>query len=124
MGTQDTVVAVGDPVSAADLAQDVGTGSDGLSGFGTAQIRAAVKLGKENSNAGSESHLQSAQSGPLDFRGLRQGEIRGFLKFWLALEIYYVIVAWCFLLAERTAGKGDYFPRVEHTQVLNPAFIK
>lgn len=46
VGTQGTVVAVGDAVRAADLAQDVGTGSDGLSGFGTSQVRAAVNLGR------------------------------------------------------------------------------
>lgn len=105
MGTQGTVVAVGDPVCPADLAQEVGTGPDGLSGFGTAQVLAAVNLGTENSNAGSVSHLQPAQSSPLDFRGLCQRKIRGFLKFRLALEIDYVIVVWYFLLAEGTAGK-------------------
>lgn len=42
MGTQGTVIAVGDTVCPADLAQDEGTGSDGLAGFGTAQVRAAV----------------------------------------------------------------------------------
>lgn len=46
MGTQGTVVAVGDAVRPADLAQDEGTGSDGLAGFGTAQVRAAVNLGR------------------------------------------------------------------------------
>lgn len=105
MGTQGTVVAVGVPICAADLVQDVGTGSDGLSGFGAAQVRGAVNLGRENTNAGSVSHLQPAHSHPLDFRGLYQGKIRGYLKFRLVLEINYVIVVQYFLLAAGSAGK-------------------
>lgn len=67
VGTQGAVVAVGDAVCPADLAQDVGTGCDGLSGFGPAQVRAAVNLGRQNSNAGSVSPLHFD---PLDLRGL------------------------------------------------------
>lgn len=46
------------------------------------------------------------------------------IKFRFALGINYVIVVGYFLLAEGIAGERDYFSQVEHTQVLNPAFIK
>lgn len=78
VGTQGTVVAVGDPVSATDLTQDEGTRSHGLARFGATQVRAAVNLGRQNSSAASASHLHSARSGPLDFRGLCRGKSERF----------------------------------------------
>lgn len=63
-------------------------------------------------------------SEPLGFRGPCQGEIRVVITFRFALEINYVTVVGYFLLADGTAGERDYFSQVEHTQVLNPAFIK
>jgi len=45
MGTQRTVIAVGDTIRPTDLAQDEGAGCDGFAGFGIAQVSAAVNLG-------------------------------------------------------------------------------
>lgn len=78
VGTQGTVVAVGDAVSATDLTQDEGTRSHGLARFGATQVRAAVNLGRQNSSAASASHLHSARPGPLDFRGLCRGKSERF----------------------------------------------
>lgn len=47
VGTQRTVVAVGDAVSATDLLQDEGAGGNGFTVLGIAQVLGAVKLGRK-----------------------------------------------------------------------------
>lgn len=46
VGTQQTVIAVGDTVCPTDLTQDEGTGCDGFASFGVAQVCGAVNLGR------------------------------------------------------------------------------
>lgn len=47
VGTQSTVVAVGDTVSATDLLQDEGAGGNGFTILTIAQVLGAVKLGRK-----------------------------------------------------------------------------
>lgn len=52
VGTQCTVVAVGDTVRTTDLLQDEGAGCDGFAAWGLSQVCGAIKLGRKSNNAG------------------------------------------------------------------------
>lgn len=51
VGTQSTVVAVGDTISATDLLQDEGAGGNGFTVPTVAQVLGAVKLGRKQNDS-------------------------------------------------------------------------